>query len=103
MYDVFINNRDGSNSVKYKLSLSDAVQVKLTKLGYEVLDNYLGKARDFIGDDILPTPQADKNGLHSFEFWFLIKLYGDKLLDGNQYFENFAVIIDKNTLEDFNV
>ena len=84
--------------MKYKLSLSDAVQVKLTKLGYEVLDNYLGKARDFI-----PTPQADENGLHSFEFWFLIKLYGDKLLDGNQYFENFAVTIDKDTLEDFNV
>ena len=89
--------------MKYKLSLSNAIQVKLTKLGYEVLDNYLGKARDFIGDDIIPTPQADENGLHSFEFWFLIKLYGDKLLDSNQYFENFAVIIDKDTLEDYNV
>ena len=54
----------------YKLCLSDAVQVKLTKLGYEVLDNYLGKARDFIGDDIIPTPQVDENGLHSFEFGF---------------------------------
>ena len=89
--------------MKYKLCLSDTVQVKLTKLGYEVLDNYLGKARDFIGDDIIQTPQADENGLHSFEFWFLIKLYGDKILCGNQYFENFAVIIDKDTLEDFNV
>ena len=87
----------------YKLCLSDTVQVKLTKLGCEVLDNYLGKARDFIGDDIIHTPQADENGLHSFEFWFLIKLYGDKLLDGNQYFENFEVIIDKDTLGDFNV
>ena len=87
----------------YKLCLSDAVQVRLTKLGYEVLENYLGKARDFIGDDIIPTPQADENGLHSFEFWFLIKLYGDKLLDSNQYFENFAVVIDKDTLEVFNV
>ena len=89
--------------MKYKLSLSDTVQVKLTKLGYKVLDNYLGKARDFIGDDIVPTPQVDENGLHSFEFWFLIKLYGDKLLDGNVYFENFEVIINKDNLEDFNV
>ena len=89
--------------MKYKLCLSDTVQVKLTKLGYEVLDNYLGKARDLIGDDIIPTPQADENGLHSFEFWFLIKLYGDKLLDGNVYFENFEVIINKGNLEDFNV
>ena len=89
--------------MKYKLCLSDTVQVKLTKLGYEVLDNYLGKARDVIGDDIFPTPQADENGLHSFEFWFLIKLYGDKLLYGTQYFENFEVIIDKDTLEDYNV
>ena len=87
----------------YKLCLSDAVQVRLTKLGYEVLENYLGKTRDFIGDDITPTPQADENGLHSFEFWFLIKLYGDKLLDSNQYFENFSVIINKDNLEDFNV
>ena len=54
----------------YKLCISDVVQVKLTKLGYEVLDNYLGKARDFIGDDIIPTPQVDENGLHSFEFGF---------------------------------
>ena len=89
--------------MKYKLCLSDAVQVKLTKLGYEVLDNYLGKARDLIGDDIIPTPQADENGLHSFEFWFLMKLYGDKLLDSNPCFENFEVIIDKDNLEDFNV
>ena len=87
----------------YKLCLSDAVQVRLTKLGYEVLDNYLGNDNDYINEVIIPTPQADENGLHSFEFWFLIKLYGDKLLDGNQYFENFAVIIDKDTLEDFNV
>ena len=94
---------EGINSMKYKLSLSDAVQVKLTKLGYEVLDNYLGKARDYIGDDFMPTPQADENGLHSFKFWFLIKLYGDKLLDGNQYFENFEVVINKDNLEDFNV
>ena len=49
------------------------------------------------------TPQADENGLHSFEFWFLIKLYGDKLLDGNQYFENFEVVINKDNLEGFNV
>ena len=89
--------------MKYKLCLSDTVQVKLTKLGYEVLDNYLGKNRDLIGDDIIPTPQADENGLHSFEFWFLIELYGDKLLDGKRCFENFSVIIDKDTLEDFNV
>ena len=33
----------------------------------------------------------------------LIKLYGDKLLDGNQYFENFEVIINKDNLEGFNV
>ena len=87
----------------YKLRLSDAVQVKLTKLGYEVLDNYLGNDGDYINEVIIPTPQADENGLHSFEFWFLIKLYGDKLLDGNQYFENFAVIINKDDLEVFNV
>ena len=87
----------------YKLCLSDAVQVRLTKLGYDVLDHYLGNGSDYINEVIIPTPQADENGLHSFEFWFLIRLYGDKLLDGNQYFENFAVIIDKDTLEDFNV
>ena len=87
----------------YKLCLSDVVQVRLTKLGYEVLDNYLGNDSDYINEVIIPTPQADENGLHSFEFWFLIKLYGDKLLDCNQYFENFAVIIDKDTLEEFNV
>ena len=87
----------------YKLCLSDAIQVRLTKLGYEVLNNYLGNDSDYINEVIIPTPQADENGLHSFEFWFLIKLYGDKLLDGNQYFENFAVVIDKDTLEAFNV
>ncbi len=89
--------------MKYKLCLSDTVQVRLTKLGYEVLDNYLGKARDYLGDDIIPTPQADENGLHSFEFWFLIKLYGDKLLDNNACFENLEVIINQDNLEDFNV
>ena len=89
--------------MKYKLSLSDAVQVKLTKLGYEVLDNLFEKARDFVGVGIMSSPQADEDGLHSFEFWFLIKLYGDKLLDGNQYFENFALIINKDTLGDYNV
>ena len=87
----------------YKLCLSDTVQVRLTKLGYDILDKYLEKGRYYLGDDIVSTPQADKNGLHSFEFWFLIKLYGDKLLDGNQYFENFEVIINKDNLEDFNV
>ena len=87
----------------YKLCLSDTVQVKLTEVGYEVLDKYLENGRCCLGDDIIPTPQADENGLHSFEFWFLIKLYGDKLLDGNQYFENFEVIINKDNLEDFNV
>ena len=87
----------------YKLCLSDTVQVRLTKLGYEVLDNYLGNDGDYINEVIIPTPQADEDGLHSFEFWFLIKLYGDKLLDGNQYFENFEVIINKDNLEDFNV
>lgn len=87
----------------YKLCLSDAVKVRLTKLGYEVLDNYLGNDNDYINEVIIPTPQADENGLHSFEFWFLIKLYGDKLLDGNEYFENFEVIINKGNLEDFNV
>ena len=87
----------------YKLCLSDTVQVRLTEVGYEVLDKFLDKTRDYVGDEIIPTPQADENGLHSFEFWFLIKLYGDKLLDGNQYFENFSVIIDRDTLEDFNV
>ena len=87
----------------YKLCLSDVVQVRLTKLGYEVLGNYLGNENDYINEVIIPTPQADENGLHSFEFWFLLKLYGDKLLDCNQYFENFAVIIDKDTLEEFNV
>ena len=87
----------------YKLYLSDTVQVRLTKLGYEVLNNYLGNGSDYINEVIIHTPQADENGLHSFEFWFLIKLYGDKLLDGNQYFENFEVIVDKDTLEAFNV
>ena len=87
----------------YKLCLSDTIQVRLTKLGYDVLNNYLGNDSDYINEVIIPTPQADENGLHSFEFWFLIKLYGDKLLDGNQYFENFAVVIDKDTLEAFNV
>ena len=89
--------------MKYKLSLSDTIQVRLTKLGYEVLDNHLGNDSDYINEVIIPTPQADENGLHSFEFWFLIKLYGDKLLDGNQYFENFEVVINKDNLEDFNV
>ena len=87
----------------YKLCLSDVVQVRLTKLGYEVLDNYLENDSDYINEVITPTPQADENGLHSFEFWFLIKLYGDKLLDSNQYFENFEVIINKANLEVFNV
>ena len=89
--------------MKYKLCLSDTVQVKLTKLGYGVLNNYLGNDSDYINEVVIPTPQADENGLHSFEFWFLIKLYGDKLLDSNQYFENFSVIINKDNLEDFNV
>ena len=83
----------------YKLCLSDTVQVKLTEVGYEVLD----KTRNYVGDDIIPTPQADENGLHSFEFWFLMKLYGDKLLDNNACFENLEVIINKDNLEDFNV
>ena len=87
----------------YKLCLSDTIQVRLTKLGCDVLDNYLGNNSDYINEVIIPIPQADENGLHSFEFWFLIKLYGDKLLDGNQYFENFEVIINKDNLEDFNV
>ena len=89
--------------MKYKLCLSDTVQVKLTEVGCEVLENYLGKARDSIGDDIIPTPQADENGLHSFEFWFLIKLYGDKLLGSNACFENLEVTINKDNLEYFNV
>ena len=83
----------------YKLCLSDTVQVKLTEVGYEVLD----KTRNYVGDDIIPTPQADENGLHSFEFWFLMKLYGDKLLDNNACFENLEVIINKDNLEYFNV
>lgn len=87
----------------YKLCLSDTVQVKLTEVGYEVLDKFLDKTRDYVGDDIIPTPQADENGLHSFEFWFLMKLYGDKLLDSNPCFENFEVIVNKDNLEDFNV
>ena len=65
IYNNFINQQR-INSMKYKLCLSDTVQVKLTKLGYEVFDNCLGKARDYLGDDIIPTPQADENGLHSF-------------------------------------
>ena len=89
--------------MKYKLCLSDTVQVKLTEVGYEVLDKFLDKTRDYVGDDIIPTPQADENGLHSFEFWFLMKLYGDKLLDSNPCFENFEVIVNRDNLEDFNV
>ena len=87
----------------YKLCLSDSIKVKLTDDGKKVLDDYLSLAKEKLGDDIIPTPKADENGLHSFEFWFLIKLYGDKILCGNQYFENFAVVIDKDTLEVFNV
>ena len=43
IYNIFINQQR-IKSMKYKLCLSDTAQVKLTKLGYEILDNHLGKS-----------------------------------------------------------
>ena len=54
----------------YKLCLSDVVQVRLTKLGYEVLDNYLENDSDYINEVITLHHKQMKMGYTVLNFGF---------------------------------